>query len=445
MQQGVPVRRQDGQDGELRLDSRVLVHGLSSPAGRPLNYSAGVVVTVPSPDTPDGRFGVRILGKVSDAKLLKRENLLRAWQPADRETLLSWWVLERSLLVFAAAHLRRHLSDNEGLLLHIASFLPLHKKGLFQFGGFMGRIWEEHWLYRLPLSLEGTPVPRSTERRPRLDAANCEAGCGLVLFAGGCGAHPRRCLRPDGFFNTADLYDSLTDEWYSLDPMTYRRHGSSACTMGSKAYVVGGIYVDDSYASSAAKFCEVLDLETWTWSCLPETAYSHVEGMPLNCCSFFALGAVCGRVVVVFNGLTLAYNPLRSEWRRVDVHMNEVELGENPASVVFNGELILASGRDTRFARKVAGFTFKTPATSDDWWQGGVWRQLPDLLEQRMGGSLVVANGHLYISGGVNEDNGKFSDTAERFDGSCWRLVENFRMPRAVHAHDNFFLPCLLA
>jgi len=53
-------------------------------------------------------------------------------------------------------------------------------------------------------------------------------------------------------------------------------------------------------------------------------------------------------------------------------------------------------------------------------------------------------HGKLYITGGFQEDEVRdFTDTAERLDADEWAIVRGFKLPRKIHAHENFTLPHL--
>merc|ERR1719221_1823663 len=159
--------------------------------------------------------------------------------------------------------LSRALRDDCGLLLLVSFFVTHPRTCLFQFGGYMGKVWDENWCFsnpERPLALSTTSAAL-----PRLDSASTDMGLGRVLFAGGCGQHPRRCSRVEDFFKSAEVYDSLTNEWSPIADMPTRRHGASACLLGSQVYVLGGAYVDEGSADEGAKFCDVLDTETMEW------------------------------------------------------------------------------------------------------------------------------------------------------------------------------------
>lgn len=421
---------------DFNVDGRVLVHGLTSAAGADLNFRAGKIVKAEEA----GRIGVKILGSKSPPSLLKRMNLLSASYRHDRELFLGLLTLHYSPgLRVARPALNAKLNEDTGLLLLIASFVTYPRACLFQFGGYMGKIWEENWCYAdlsKPIALEPKPLPR-------LDAACSDMGLGRVLFAGGCGAHPRKCRFPDGFFKSAEVYDSITDEWYGISDMPTRRHGATACKLGDKVYVLGGMYVDERPVPAETKFCDVFDVFSATWSTLEASEYQHVSSVPFEEAAFFGAGAVDGRVVALLKGVTIAYNPDSQDgWRIVEAPL--VEVGHSSCCTDFNGELIVASGRPTRYARSVAAFQFSTRATEAEWWKGS-WRQLPDLNKARVGGSMCAVNGKLYITGGVDETSGDFCDDAERLkdEGGEWTLVPWFKMPRALHAQETFALPHL--
>jgi len=136
----------------------------------------------------------------------------------------------------------------------------------------MRQIWSEHWRY----DRQGKPTAlakmcrKGTVMEPigaRLDCAVSkldELGYpGLVLFSGGCGAHPALCERPHGFFKSAVLYDSLLDEWEQVPDMPTRRHGPASVSIGQHVYVLGGQYVDvhaasDDVSVNSFRFCDIL-------------------------------------------------------------------------------------------------------------------------------------------------------------------------------------------
>merc|ERR1712150_291100 len=151
---------------------------------------------------------------------------------------------------------------------------------------------------------------------------------------------------------------------------------------------------------------------------------------------------VAGRIVALLTGKTIAYNPASSDGWRVVESSASVEVGHSSCATEYDGELVVASGRPTRFDKRVAAFRFSGNATDAEWWLGS-WRQLPDLAKARVGGSLCVVHGKLYITGGVDEVSGVFCDDAERLDKDCWVRVPWFKMPRALHAQETISLPYL--
>jgi len=435
----------NNQPQQLDVGNRVLIHALVSASGMQLNFQAGYILKLPTGS--DGRYAVKPFKEGLKPCLLKRMNLLSSERRRDRELFLGMQTLQRDLrLRVVRPALDKWLHEDLGLLLLIASFAAWPRRCLFQFGGFMGRVWDEHWQYAnpsRPLSLRGMPAPR-------LDAATTDLGLGQVMFAGGCGDHPRRCRLPDGFFKSAEIYDSLTNEWTPIACMPTRRHGATACAVGSKAYVLGGMYVDEGDGPLEHRFCDVLDIETLTWSTMPPGCYLHVNHLSYTTswerAAFFGAGAVDGRVVALLGpNCTIVYNPSQpcDGWRQVK-NQDAVQVGRSSCSCSFHNELVVASGRPDAFSRAVAAFRFDEPATSKQWWHG-TWRQLPSLNDARVGASMAVVHGWLYITGGVDEETSDFCNDAERLSAasSAWEKVPWFQMPRALHAHDMFALPFL--
>lgn len=426
------------QAANIEVGSHVFIHGLRSEAGAQLNFKSGRVVQAEE----DGRWGVQVL--TGPPKRVRRMNLLNASCRYDRELFLGLLTLHHApeLRVVRPA-LDAALNEDIGLLLLVTDYVRHPRTCLFQFGGYMGQLWDEHWCYSDPAkALALSPKPA-----PRLDAACSDMGLGRVLFAGGCGKHPRQCEEPYDFYKSAEIYDSLTDEWFPISDMPTRRHGATACKLGTKVYVLGGQYVDtDRCIPEEEKFCDVLDIHTAEWSSLPRTLYSHIQdiGIDLDDAAFFGAGTTGGRLVALLDGMTIAFNPASEHgWRAVHASTESIRVGRSSCATTYNGELVVASGRPVPFAKSVAAFSFSSSA-DDPYWFRGSWRQLPDLSVSRVGASIAVVYGRLYITGGVDEETGEFYKDAERLDGDEWVRVSWFEMPRALHAHDNFALPYLL-
>lgn len=422
----------------LEVNSRVFVHGLTSDAGARMNLKAGHVVK----EEENGRWGVKVFtGNPSQepVSLIKRQNILSAACREDRELFLGLLTLHSApeLRVVRPA-LNTLLNEDIGLLLLIASFVRHPQQCLFQFGGYMGQIWEENWCYADPAK------PFAIRERParRLDAACADLGLGRVLFAGGCGAHPMQCRFPAGFFKTADVYDSLADEWTAITDMPTRRHGATACRLNEHVYVLGGMYVDERNAPAIHKFCDVFHVDSAVWRPLPAGYYEHVQSVDFSRAAFFGACAVDGRIVALLRDVTIAYNPATQDGWRIVQARSTVEVGESSCAAEYNGELVVVSGRPDFYDRKAAAFRFSTNSADSEWWTGS-WRQLPSISKARVGGSLAVVFGRLYVTGGVDEKSGSFWDDAELFDGEQWIEVPWFKMPRALHAHETHSLPYL--
>jgi len=436
---------------------------------------------------------------------VKPSNLLRASRPLDRRrVLLAQAVASRPELRCVRRFLDCRLpagpgdrgegggvaaltDDSSPLLFRVASFVAGARALPHQFSGYMGRLWFEHWRFdgqgravKLEQQVQGKGGEEGGRLTPRMDCAAVALGpeCpSLALFAGGCCDHPQRCPRPFGFFKSAVLYDSLLQEWLPLPDMTTRRHGPGGACVGRKAYVLGGQYAHDSddedggEASRAGgrhvgpRFCDVFDFDTQQWSLQPPSSLQGVlqeEQMlqVLDRAAFFSVGATCRRVVACLHdrrlgreGLTtLAFNPQREEdgWRKVvlpDGNAEHVQVGTSSCAAEYNDELVVVSGRPSGFARRCAAFRFLAGEPSLDEWHHGRWRQLPDLNCARVGGALVVVEGKLYVTGGVDEETGEFRADAERLDDAaeppCWKPVPWLHLPRALHGHACLALPTL--
>eukprot|EP00929_Paragymnodinium_shiwhaense_P000261 TRINITY_DN100500_c0_g1_i1.p1 TRINITY_DN100500_c0_g1~~TRINITY_DN100500_c0_g1_i1.p1 ORF type:complete len:529 (-),score=66.56 TRINITY_DN100500_c0_g1_i1:116-1645(-) len=504
----------------LAVEQRVILYGLVSERGREYNFRAASVIAF-NCGTDGDRVGVELLtgtsssasssagggypgGYPSDAAASKKQrmqlsvlpsNILRAEQPADRErALLAFAIATNPALATVCRFLDEKLpvgqgaAANEGpahramfteasspLLFRIASFVSAPRELPHQFSGYMGQLWYEHWRYGpngkcmpLPTNFDdGSKIPA------RIDCGTAEIGPGLVMFAGGCGAHPARCEPPHGFYKHVVQYDSLTEEWSRLPDMTTRRHGLQLARVGRQVYALGGQYVhrndvdmrEDSRRNPELarhiRFCEVYDIDAQTWTLQPMSAYARLEHMifDLSRVAFFAAGAVEGRVVATVDAgddvELIAFNPSRPAdgWRKVllplQTSRNPEEqftryLGKTSCAASYNSELVIASGRPGEVVgRKAVAFSFEADASDAEHWHCGRGRCLPDLHCQRVGGALAVVEGKLYMTGGVNESTHEFYDSAERLDEDGWTLVPWFTMPRALHAQAFVALPVL--
>lgn len=490
------------------LEERVFVHGLVSDRGRGFNLKAARVVEPVAGDDSE-RVGVELLDRAGNLEsrsakrprlCLKPSNLLRASVPEDRrQVLLEQVVSERQELVVLRRFLDERLPAGCGrideaagtadmvftqasspLLFRIAEFLAEAREFPHQFSGFKSQIWSEHWRYDGTGAADALAGPSFVAGKgyaplPRIDCAEAKLSgdrVGLVLFAGGCGRHPRLC-RPDDFYRSAVLYDSLLDEWLPLPDMPTRRHGCAGVYLGEKVYVLGGQYVhdpedDEVPPPEGPRWCDIFDLHTQQWTCQGLGSKEPALLEMLEHVAFFAAGVVGGRIIAMLPlsgrrlraqgpaadpaaAVAVAFNPAREAdgWRVIecpDGSDAQVRAGNSSCATEFQDELIIASGRPTAFARSAAAFRF-VGDTSDAIWHHGTWRQLPDLCHARVGGALVVVEGRLYANGGCDEATGDFRADFERLDEHadppCWSTVPWLEMPRALHAHDCHALPTL--
>jgi len=422
---------------------RVLIHGVTSALATDFNFKPGYI----EKQDANGRFEVVVLKdgmKSSITATLERHNLFSALLRQDRERFLGLVKLRHGSPSLRAAlpALLCNLNELLGPVLHISSFFAYPWECLFQFGGFAGQPRDEQWRFTdvtRPIALR----KKEDYKIPSLVDPGCvDMGDGRVFFAGGCGGHPSLMkLGTDDFRRCSQIYDALTEEWRKVDEMPTRRHGSVACRIGTKVYVLGGSYPDERQVSDIEKFCDVYDMDSEAWSSIPAEHYKHVRDIDFGKIAFFAAGVLDGRIVVLCNRTAdvLAYNPLDG-WRKV---CKLPEKHDNPCCICYNGELICASGRPVSKGKSCIALSFENSRLAENWWKGS-WRDLPKLVLNRVGGSLATVHGKLYITGGFQEDEVRdFTDTAERLDADEWAIVRGFKLPRKIHAHENFTLPHL--
>lgn len=482
----------------------VVVVGL---AGTPqYNHCAARVLAEPPSD--QGRIGVQLMHGSRKRLAVRRQNLLRASVEDDRVALLTRVAMERQReLVVARRFLLSKLQDEEGLLLHIASFFPHRETVCLTTGFAMGRIvpsWTHATLTSEGLGWQplhgrngpwdGTGVP--VEGEPvkdgivRIDCAVVSLGLGRYLIAGGCSDHPSRAR---SFFKSAFIYDALTHVVRALPDMPCPRHGCGGALLDGKVYIIGGDYtVADGDPSKA--LVTVYDLSTGVWENLdmpiPEALRSlHLAFVPVN--------AIGGRLVMLVQGVPLVYNPLchaagfiACEWAdapdsAATMHPN-LGLGTMAmASVAWGEHLIVASGRGGSEACQVASLRFTharsaeilvpraitsgTLDTTAPSWALCRWGSLGTASDTgRIGGGLVVIHDRLYISGGVDEGtSGRFDGSVARWDGQYsdlpwpgeletpsdrgvfetkttrWQKLDGLELPTAMHAHHAIAIPWL--
>ena len=318
-------------DEQGKVGTRVFILGLEK--AKEHNFSSGEIVQ----SEEEGRLGVKL--KSGKALSVRRRNVLFADNMAHRKRLLLHQVWEKQLELRVAGRFLHDKLFDVGVCLQIASFFQ-HREALFHFSGYKGRVLPESWCgtWKTRSSFEWKQL--AVMPCPRIDCASVSLGnSGLVLFAGGCGKHPRLC-NPDDFLRSAAMYDSLSDSWANCGELVVRRHGCSGASLDSKVYVIGGEYAHSSpYMARGQQSrrdlwrqhegsCEVFDLKTRRWSELPSpVAELHdsdmdpatlafrarteagtpnlapLAGRMLRPRCFAALGAASGRLVAV-GGIT---------------------------------------------------------------------------------------------------------------------------------------------
>lgn len=477
----------------LRPSDIVIIVGLESASQ--YNYRAANVCE-PTEDASADRIPVLLLhGNPRKLLSVRRRNLLRAANEEDRQALLTRIVLERQLeFRVSRPFLEEKLHNEVGLLLHIASFFPTRETMALTTGFAMGRI--------VPSWCRATLDPRLTPRsgaraglswQPlhaddrlgweaanvaggaggsggsggvnvpdgivRIDCAVVHVGSGRYLVAGGCADHPSRARK---FFRSAFLYDSLVHVATALPDMPCRRHGCGGAYLDGKVYVVGGDYVAPAGLPGKA-LISVLDLKTSSWSSLDpvwDASFRRLTGQSAGGedaddaedafgrsppIAFVPVGAVDGRLVILVEGLALAFNPRFAEhgWRLCTPEAEalaisaSLDLGTSAcACCAWGRHLVVSAGRNGRSdACHVAALSFLHPPTDAESWAMASWSRLgPTGVTGRVGCGICVLQNRLYISGGVHEGrpppdapvhvarNHGFDETVVRWSGTLDEL-----------------------
>ena len=443
------------QGGEV-----VVIVGLS---GAPQHnyHSAAVLNKVEAADSTmtGDRYAVRLLHGCRPRLSVRRRNILRAAQPAEREQLLVRVLWERQLeLRVVSPLLLGKLSLELGICLKIASFFPHRQTMAFTSGFAMGTVVRD-WSCVCPdphsrrFAWHPMRQPAGTSAVAgsiaRIDCAVVSIGQGRFFIAGGCDDHPSRMRR---FFRSAFVYDALTHAVEPLPDMPCARHGCGGAHINGKVLVFGGEYAS---SSGGAQACDVYDLERREWSPLSNRTIGTVtSGRGFNPDLRLA-GPICGRPVAfvpvgtvgqhedgmfggpVGNKRTLVVMTGGHLWMCNDVGVwlsftpcPPPQLGASAAACVEWGDyLIVSQGREASEAGSCHVFAVRWVTVLVDAGNmvkaEGDWHEVPphsgveqhpsciwislgtaSIRGERVGAGLSVVHGRLHISGGVDESLG---------------------------------------
>lgn len=71
------------------------------------------------------------------------------------------------------------------------------------------------------------------------------------------------------FLDTAEVYDSETDQWEPIASMGNRRSSCHGVCLDGQFWVIAGEYVKNHYDNNQRSSAEVYDAETDTWRFIP--------------------------------------------------------------------------------------------------------------------------------------------------------------------------------
>lgn len=198
-------------------------------------------------------------------------------------------------------------------------------------------------------------------------------------------------------------YDTLTDSWQSLAPMTVYRHGFGGAEVAGKVYVIGGW--DGRSLRPETEFYEAAT-NVWTRGASIPLPRSGVAAAPLNG-KVYAIG---GGIPAGYDGTgeypsgcacptVEAYDPVTDTWTRV-APLNVGRGGA--AAAVVHGVLYAAGGADIAGTRLTVVEAYD-PATN-------TWGFKAPLPAARMAASAVAIDGKLYVVGGSDASGQPVSD-----------------------------------
>jgi N-acetylneuraminic acid mutarotase len=240
------------------------------------------------------------------------------------------------------------------------------------------------------------------------------AGAAVVaLLAAGCGNQTYPQPYVHGAQDTEHASAGTTSNtWTSGAPDPSRRHGSAAAAVGSKIYVIGGIY-----HSTVLSKNNIYDVSTNTWSTgapMP-TARGGVTAAAVNGVVYVIGGFLTGNTPT---NLVQAYNPVSNTW--ATMAPEPVSAFQQDATV-FNGEIYVVGGYNGTRLTDVFAYD---PSTN-------VWATAPSLRLARQSAFVGAIGSNLVVAGGFTNANVATAETEKLAVGSMvWRTKHS--MPQAT-------------
>uniref|UniRef100_A0A915KP29 BTB domain-containing protein n=1 Tax=Romanomermis culicivorax TaxID=13658 RepID=A0A915KP29_ROMCU len=248
------------------------------------------------------------------------------------------------------------------------------------------------------------------ERRPLMQSFRTKPRCcndilGHIYAVGG--------LTNNGdSLSTVERYDTMTNRWVTMEPMSTLRSRVGVAVMHGKMYAIGGFNGHERLQT-----VELFDPESKSWR----------EVCSLNKKRSALAAAVVGDRLYVCGGYDGATSLASVEYYDLPSNkwflMDDMTKQRSAAGVtIFDGKIYVLGGHD-------GSSIFNTVEYFDP--ETGKWTQVKSMLSRRCRLGAATLNGEIYACGGY--DGSQFLRTVEKYNPETdeWKLVSSMNVKRS--------------
>ena len=229
--------------------------------------------------------------------------------------------------------------------------------------------------------------------------------------------------------NLSDVgaYDPATKTWTPKSPIPTPRATAASAVLDSDIYVIGGrkentvLSSVEKYSTSEDKWLSIAPMPTARWSLMACSAGDKL----------YAFGGVSGvgdkrRALDIVE----AYDPKSDSWQSAG-KMPEARQGAAIAAV--NGRIYVISGKIASYVEATSGDQITEHVDSFDP-KTTTWTRVHDIPTGRVGAKAVVANGRVFVVGGIAK-SGDFPAQIDVFDpgSNQWNAGPRLSTGRSGH------------
>ncbi len=243
---------------------------------------------------------------------------------------------------------------------------------------------------------------------------------GKVLIAGGIGANSEA-------LNSIEIFDAANHDWTAEQnkmAVTRAFHSASLLPNGS-LFVVGGFRAVQGGADNTG---EIYSPTSKLWSSagtFGEARGAHTATIMANARVLIVGGASTGAITTALSSVEF-FDPAIGKWLTQGSSPNQLRY-DHTATLLANGRVLIAGGRDTNGAMKFAEIY---DPTTDTWTRTGDMK-----IARGDHRATLLRNGKVLVTGGV-DGGGSVLDSAEVYDPvtGSWSLTGN-NMPNKRASH----------